>query len=162
MIIFANKDIKSVTIPKHIKQIKPYAFEYCKRLKSIEISKDSELLSIGKKEFSSTLIESLFIPSKFVELEDNWCFSTSKLEKETISASNKHFKYLDESHQIIIGKSDKCNEIFDTIIFASRDIKYIKPNSFQYCKTLETLNFDWKRSFFWDIYQIIDNSKKFH
>lgn len=56
-IIFANRDIERAIIPKHIKYITKCSFEHCKRLKTIEFSKDSELISIGFYAFSSTAIK---------------------------------------------------------------------------------------------------------
>ena len=64
---------------------------------------------------------------------------------------NKNFKYLDDKHQIIVGKSDPQNDIFDTILFANRDIKvefipknikYIKPYEFECCKLLNKIEFE--------------------
>lgn len=56
---------------------------------------------------------------------------------------------MDDEHQIVVGKSDTNQEIFDVIIFASRNIKhvtipkYIKckySNAFKYCNKLETID----------------------
>lgn len=40
-----------------------------------------------------------------------------------ISLNNKNYKYLDEKHEIILGKSNKSKEDFDVIVFASRNIQ---------------------------------------
>ena len=62
-----------------------------------------------------------------------------------ISPNNQNFKYLDESHQIIVGKSDKSKGKFDVLIFASRTIekveippyiKRIESYAFQSCTKL--------------------------
>lgn len=43
----------------------------------------------------------------FVEkLINGWCKYASYLNNASISSANQHFKFLDEKHQIIIGKSD--------------------------------------------------------
>ena len=55
---------------------------------------------------------------------------------------------MDSNGQIIVGKSDKNKEIFDTIIFANRDIrqatitsciKYIKKGAFENCEKLKAI-----------------------
>ena len=148
-IVFANRDIEHVSIPKFIKYIKPYAFECCTKLKAIEFSEDSEIVSIGKKAFGSTNIESFFIPSSLEKLDG--CINyESKLTRITIPPSNKNFGYLDEEHQIIVGKSDTNKDIFDTILFANRDIKqatipcfikYIKSYALNRCDQLNHVEF---------------------
>ena len=149
-IVFANRNIEQATIPKFIKCIKPYAFQNCRQLKTLEIEKDSELVSIFEKAFSGTSIDSFFISPNVENLKDGWCQNINNLYSVTISPSNKNFGYLDDSHQIIIGKSDTESDIFDTIVFANRDIqratipkfiKYIKPYAFEYCKILNTIEF---------------------
>lgn len=58
--------------------------------------------------------------------------------------------YLDDSHQIIVGKSNPMNEIFDVLIFASHciekvvippSIKHISSYAFSYCRFLKTIEF---------------------
>ncbi|KAK8883602.1 hypothetical protein M9Y10_042696 [Tritrichomonas musculus] len=149
-IVFANRGIQRATIPKFIKYIRPYAFQNCNQLKTLEIQKDSELVSIFEKAFSTTSIDSFFISHNVENLKDGWCKNINNLNSVTISPSNKNFRYLDDEHQIIIGKSDTNGDIFDTIVFANRSIqratipkfiKYIKPYAFEYCKKLNAIEF---------------------
>lgn len=129
-IVFANRNIKRANIPKTIKHIDSCAFENCEKLKSIEFSEDSELLTIGSNAFSNTSIKSLFIPANVKELKDGWNNKTLKLKSVTISPHNKHIKFLDDEHQIIATKSDINTENFDKIIYGQKDIKSVKiPNS---------------------------------
>ena len=147
-IVFAMHDIEYAKVQKQIKYIKPHAFENCDKLKTIEISEDSEIKRIEKYVISSSSIENLFIPKSVEEFDDEWCNGASSLKSVKISPENKHIKYLDEFQEIIVCKSNKKEEIFDTIIFANRNIKtatipkhikYIKPRSFENCKFLSKI-----------------------
>ena len=149
-IIFANRDIEEATIPNTIEYINQNAFENCESLLKIEFTQNSKYADIDKNTLFNSSIESLFIPASVEDLHDNWCSHTKKLKTVTISPSNNNFKYFDSNGQIIVGKSDTNKEIFDTIIFSTRDIeeatipsyiKYIKPNAFEYCKNLNTIAF---------------------
>lgn len=119
-------------------------------IKSIDFPKNSKLLSIGKKSFSLSSIKKITIPSSVEKLNKGWCCQTQYLHQVLISPENKHYKYLDENHQIIIGKSEPQSDIFDVIIFASRNIekvfipssiKYIDSYAFSYCSKLKTIEF---------------------
>ena len=149
-IIFANRDIKQVTIPNYIKYIKPSAFEYCRSLSNFELQNDSKIRYIYSSIFYNSSIESFFIPPSVEYIHDYWCIGAAKLKTVTVSPLNKNFKYLDDNEQIIVGKSDKSKEVFDTIIFVNRNvkqvtipnfIKYIKPYAFENCKELNTVEF---------------------
>lgn len=118
-------------------------------MKEVEIPPDSQLESIGSFTFYQNPIESLFIPPKLEIFNDFWQLNLSNLANISISPENKNFKYLDEDHKLIGGKS-KISDDFDTIVYACTDIKqafipssinYIYPNSFDLCKNLEKLNF---------------------
>ena len=54
---FSESSIESFTIPPHLKQIKEFAFVFCKQLRSIEIPPNSELETIENDAFSGTAIE---------------------------------------------------------------------------------------------------------
>lgn len=149
---FASSLIESITIPKHVKVIGEEAFIRCYRLKKIEFAKDSELQIIEKHAFKDSMITSISIPSTVEELQDGWCDGTSKLTNVAISPKNCHFKYLDSDNKIIIGKnkSDKCQDEYENIIFANRDvkealvpsyIKHIKPFAFYQCSHLKKISF---------------------
>ena len=146
VLVFANREINKVTIPSQIKRICSFSFDECQNLRTIGFSENSMLHSIGKKAFSSSLIRSLYIPASVEELQEGWCCETAKLKKVTISPDNPHFKYMDEKHQIIVGKSDKSSENFDVLVFANRDIsiaripsniKCIHPFAFGKCQLLK-------------------------
>lgn len=149
-IIFANRCIKHSTIPQYIKYIKPHSFEKCKKLETLEIPENSQITSFPDN-FTSPLVKSIFIQLNVEVLGDCLLYGSSGLQSITLSPLNKNFNYLDDEHQIVVGKSDKNKEIFDTIIFASRSIKHftipkyikcIKPFAFENCRQLETVEIE--------------------
>ena len=56
---FKNSKIERITIPHHITSIGQNAFSFIKKLKKVDISKNSELKIIEKHAFASTSIKSL-------------------------------------------------------------------------------------------------------
>lgn len=151
VLIFASRDVDHFTIPSTIKHISPYSFYECYKLQKIDFEENSQLLSIGKNAFSYSSIVSIFVPSNVEDVGDAWLGDVSELSTIKISSSNKYFSYLDDDHNIIVGKSSKSNENFDTIIFASHEIekafipatiKYINSFSFSYCRNLKTIEFE--------------------
>lgn len=139
--------IESISIPKHVRIIGEEAFSRCYKLKKVDFPDDSELEIIESDAFGDSFIESISIPAKVERLSDGWCMRTPKLTKVTINPGNKHFQYLDSKHQIIIGLNDN---VFEEVIFASRDIKSatipsfikrIKPFSFFECESIKTVSF---------------------
>ena len=61
VLIFCKRDIETAIIPSNIKFLFPCSFAYCSRLKTIEFSEDSELLSIGSGTFYKSAIENISI-----------------------------------------------------------------------------------------------------
>lgn len=150
-IIFANRDIERAIIPNHIKYIKNVSFKNYKHLKTIEISEDSQIVTFPDDLFTHSSIEYLFIPKGVEEIEDRWCSESKNLTKVKISPLNKNSNISkDDDNKIIVGKSDPKEDVFDTIIFANRDIereiilkhiKYIKKCSFEHCERLKKIEF---------------------
>ena len=89
----------------------------CKSFSRIEIPYNSSIVSIGNNFISFSSIEVFFILSSVENIDDEWFNHGSCLKTVTISPLNKHFKYLDQNNNIIVGKSDPKIDIFDTIIF---------------------------------------------
>lgn len=65
-----------------------------------------------------------------------------------ISPYNKNFKYLDTERKIMVGKSEKYNQNYETIVFGCSDInsvsipsnvKIIESDAFQRCSNLQKI-----------------------
>ncbi|KAK8845235.1 hypothetical protein M9Y10_021420 [Tritrichomonas musculus] len=170
---FCNSSLESIIIPKSVSKISNGAFFSCKNLQKVSIEEGSKLQSlasnlffsceklkevyipensslrvIGKNAFNLSSIESLFIP-KSVEIIEDGIFKFSEIKKIIISPLNQNFKYLDEKHQIVVGKRNNKGKIFDTIIFADRNIeqatipkfiKFIFDGAFMNCKKLKRID----------------------
>lgn len=65
---FDNSQIESISISPHITRICTHAFNFCTKLKSVEIPPDSELQVIEDYAFIETKIERIFIPPHLTEL----------------------------------------------------------------------------------------------
>lgn len=73
ILIFACRDMIRVIIPAYVRRISAFAFASCKRLKTVGLSEDSELFSIGEKAFANSSLESIFIPA-FVSIIEKCTF----------------------------------------------------------------------------------------
>lgn len=113
VLIFCKRDIETAIIPSNIKFLFPFSLAFCSRLKTVEFSEDSELLSIGSGAFYRSAIENISIPShvetigyfafefclnlRSVELNSNLVsikcsvFGNSGIEKIDISSCNIEF-----------------------------------------------------------------------
>lgn len=148
--IFAMSYIKSISIPKNIIEIEDSAFLQCRYLREIYIPEDSELRIIGENAFHGTYIDHLFFPENMEEVRNNWCCYTTNLLAFSIAEGNKNFKFLDDDEEIIVGKSDPNEDIFDVIVFVVRDIlsifidcyiKYIGSSALSACYDLSSVCF---------------------
>lgn len=151
ILVFARRDIEIAVIPSFIKRISSSAFSDCRNLREIKITEDSQLISIGKNAFSFSKITYFTIPRMMEDLEDDWCSYLSNLTVISISEGNQNFKFLDDKKRIVLGKSNKEDKLYDTIIIASKDIekviipsyiKYIGSSSFSNCKILDKIEFE--------------------
>lgn len=151
VLIFACRNINKALIPSKIKYISSFAFFGCNFLDEIEFEKNSNLLSIGKNSFNSSSIKKITFPSKLEDLIKGWCSKSLQLNNITILPDNRNFKYIDNEHKMIAGKSDQNSGCFDVLVFACRDIekavipstiKYISDFAFQNCKLLKTVDFE--------------------
>lgn len=70
ILVISVKNIKSVVIPNFIKKIGSYAFDHCKNLRTIEISNDSQLQTIGKSAFNKTSINYINIPPHLTLIDE--------------------------------------------------------------------------------------------
>lgn len=149
-VAFSGSLIKEIFIPEKVTQIGEFCFSDCRQLEKIEIDQESELKTIERFAFTNSSISSIFIPEKVMNLKEEWCHCTLNLNKIFVSPMNKNFGYLDESNQIVIGKSNSSIDFFDSIYFANREIEtvfipsciqHIKSSSFGNCKKIKSLEF---------------------
>lgn len=145
---FGHCSIKSISIPSHVTIIEEGAFFECNDLEKVTFSEDSKLLTIEKKAFCETNIQSLSIPSTIIELKSRWCEETPNLIDVRISPKSSNFAYLDNG--LIVGRSESSGDVYDTIIFAPRNmkkvtipsfIKKIAGAAFCECKNLKNIEF---------------------
>ena len=148
---FANSSITNILVPSKTKAIKNDAFAWCSTLEKVEFLEDSELELIGEYALSGTSIKSFTIPPNVSQLQKNWCSFTSNLNEILISTRNKNFSYADKDHKLVVFKSDKCSDYYDSLVFACRDInhvvipsyvRYICSSSFNECKKVKTFEFE--------------------
>lgn len=71
IIIVARRNIEKVIIPSFIKKISPYSFFGCCKIKWVEFSQNSELVSIGNNAFAFSSISSIFIPKNVEYIDDS-------------------------------------------------------------------------------------------
>lgn len=97
-IVFARRDIETVTIPSNIKRIASDSFSYCQSLKSVKFSLNSEIASIGKSAFSYSSIESLSIPSNVINIDiEESAFSYCKCLKTVDFPNNIKLDLIDQN-----------------------------------------------------------------
>lgn len=147
---FRYSNLVNIKLPKSIKQIEYRAFFECKCLNSIEIPEDSDLYCIGDEAFAFSSLKNFNIPLKITEFNPTWFYNTPNITNLTFTPSlNRSFKWLDDKQTMIVSKSSSLNE-YDTIVFATRlikyamigsDIKHISSYAFDLCTKLTKVEF---------------------
>lgn len=96
-------------------------------LRIVEFPDDSKIKTIDDCAFSFSNIEEIIFPSKDIELKEEWCQGTYKLNKITISPDNPYFQFYD--NKLLIKKSTNEQENYYNLVFCSRNVKNITiPN----------------------------------
>ena len=85
---FARRDLSSATIPSFIRYIKPYSFEQCCQLETIEFPENSELKSIEKFSFYQSAIKNISLPVHITEIGD-YAFYFSNLKRVRIHKNSE-------------------------------------------------------------------------
>ena len=99
---FSNSSIRKISFQSHLSKIGDYCFYCCNQLEEVEFPENSELKSIEVFAFYSTLIKSIVIPSSVIELKEDWCMNTPKLNLISIMQNNEYF--IDSKNEFIINK----------------------------------------------------------
>ena len=141
---FSFSSLKSITIPPTVNSIGDYAFYLCDSIKNVEFPENSILYSFSKGLFFNSKIERINIPPSIEDLKDIWCSFTPILNEINLSPKNPLFQYLDDEKKVIVHRKSSLDEVFDEIVFASRDIDHIAVPSF--IRTIGTSSFSCCRS----------------
>ena len=154
VLIFANRNIKTVTIPSNIKkiascsfshsslqqvsipsnveQICECAFSWCYNLQRVEIPFDSKLQSINELSFRFSSIQKIFIPSHVKQICDNAFSSCLSLQSIIIPP--------DSELQSINSLAFAFSSIIS--IFIPSMVTYISDDAFNCCDCLQIVEFD--------------------
>lgn len=114
VLLLVRRDIENVKIPSFIKQIAPYAFEKCSKIKSIEFSDNSNLKLIGMYSFSLSSIANIKIPSNVIKI-DKFAFSDCSNLKTVEFSKEKKLK--------LIKEFAFCRTSIESISFPSEIVK---------------------------------------
>lgn len=145
---FSHSNLCKIVIPSKVVRIEDNAFARCENLQKVDFERNSQLKFIGKHSFSFTPINYFVFPENLIEFAKEWCFYLSFLSSIIVLPKNKNLSYFDS--KILIGKSDPNKDVFDSLIFARRDIydikipsfiKYIKSCAFLDCIKLRRVEF---------------------
>lgn len=130
-IIFANRDIREVTIQSYIKHIKPFSFEECEQLTKINFLNDSCLETIEKDSFAYSSLENIIIPSSVRQIGEgafSWCQTLETVE------------FSEDSNLVSIGNGAFSKSSLKYISIPS-SLQRIGDGSFAWCQFLQTLKF---------------------
>ncbi|KAK8892760.1 hypothetical protein M9Y10_030001 [Tritrichomonas musculus] len=145
---FYDTAIKSILIPPTVLVIGKAVFEHCVSLKNVEFPENSKLKFVSKCPFKDSKIESISMPSNFSCIQNGIFTGTQYLTTVKLLPCSEN-SILHYDGNFILGKSDGCNENYDILVFARRDIeespippfiRYISTSAFQMCTVLETVD----------------------
>lgn len=130
-VIFACQNAKSVTIPSSIREIERYAFEGCKKLKSVQFSDDSELLYINNYAFFESSISDINIPPHVKQI-GAYAFNSCKKLKSVNFSENSELRLID---------SYSFSSTPITEVSIPPYVQQIGAYAFSNCQLLKTLTF---------------------
>ncbi|KAK8843758.1 hypothetical protein M9Y10_024828 [Tritrichomonas musculus] len=90
-VVFARRDLMSIILPSFIKNIAPFSFSFCTKLKTIEITKDAQIFSIGNYAFAESSVQDIILPNTIQIFGKGWCKNTFKLKRVQIIDLNDNF-----------------------------------------------------------------------
>lgn len=130
VLVFCERDIEKVTIPIFIKKIDSFAFQYCERLKEVEILPNSDLEIIDIHAFNRSSIEKFTVPPHLTLICEG-AFSNSKICM---------FEIPENSELKTIEKEAFTNSSIESFTF-SPHITQISESLFQYCGNIQSIQF---------------------
>ena len=148
ILVFARRDIEEAKIPSFIKQIAPFAFQGCGKLKKVEFEKNSQLQIIGRHAFNDTKITTISIPSNVKQVSHR-SFSRCLFLKSVCFSNNSKLEFID---QFAFAHSQIRNFLIPSNVIALAD------QVFDYCHSLEIIEYDENSKLnsinFWDFCEL--------
>ena len=129
VILFVRRDIEEAIIPSNIKVISAFSFSFCKKLKKVEFSENSNMQIIERFAFSGAQIEKISIPASVTKICERAFLCCSLLEKVEIPKNS--------SLQIIENSAFQGAGITD--IFIPPSITKISKHTFYRCNRLQKI-----------------------
>ena len=128
---FSSLDnITSITIPQSVKYIEDYAFYYCKKLKTLQLSNNIE--SLGNYSFGSDAsLESIQFDGTFTSIPNNCFYYCKSIEEISIP---------DTVTSIGSGAFDNCINLNTVNIGFDSSLNSIGEYAFRDCSSLENIN----------------------
>ncbi|KAK8852748.1 hypothetical protein M9Y10_017738 [Tritrichomonas musculus] len=145
---FCATNIESMILPASVEKICEGAFSECNSLRKISFDQGSKLRTIEKDAFSWSSLDSLNLPGNIKELREGWCNGTSSLIHFSVPDDSRTLSCIGQD--FIVGKSKRCLNNFDILLFARRDIEgaVIPPSirricsfAFHSCNQLKSIQF---------------------
>ncbi|KAK8836917.1 hypothetical protein M9Y10_037443 [Tritrichomonas musculus] len=130
ILYFARRDIEKAIIPPFIRIISPFAFNFCKNLKKVEFSGDSNLQIISHDAFTHSSLRSIYIP-KHVKKISYYAFNECPLVDLTFSE--------DSELEIIDDSSFRRTKLKSISIPAN--VKIIGNSAFYLCELFNKVEF---------------------
>lgn len=148
---FCFSGISKMLIPSSVTKICELSFHFCQNLTSFEFEENSELKIIEKSAFYGSPINHFQVPSSIENNDDEWwiCLSPNLNNLNVIKNDIQNISNYNDD--FILSKSDSKSEIFDTLIFARKDIetavipsfiKKIGKYAFYNCSKLKKVEFE--------------------
>lgn len=130
-LIFASPLIKSVSIPSCVREIERYAFEGCKKLKTVQFPDDSNLLYINSYAFFESSITEIIIPPHVKQI-GAYAFNNCKKLKNVKFSENSELRLID---------SYSFSSTLITSIQIPSNVQQIGSYAFNNCQSLQSLTF---------------------
>lgn len=130
------KPLADIIIPKSVQKGKHEYIITCIKtssfnnspIKTLKFAEDSKLLRIESYSFCDSSVESISLPSSVEEIQDGWCLNANKLITIIVAPSNKNFSFINNT--MLVSKSNKDVQFYDTILFVRSDISHVVIPSF--------------------------------
>lgn len=129
---FDSSSIESVIIPPSVTHINKGAFCYCKKLRNVEIPRDTQLVNLGQGSFYFTSINRIYIPPAITQISEG-PFDLCKYLRDVEITNDSQLKIICENafaHSLL------------TSIYFPPNLEKIKENAFYECNRLQIIEID--------------------